>query len=643
MSRATKKTAKQRIMKKQKTKKIIFIIIIIIASLLAVLLVYNLFNSDNSLSSRSKQVAALKNYIFKNGELKSYSSVKDNFYVVFISICDAKSRAFVLSGTGETLESAWENADKKARDKVAETHLNIIWAKADIVNSAEEILTVDLNKETVKTYYKYFYRKGISLDENFNTAFLEAEVNGNKMLNYYSTDQISNKEVDYDSVILNIDNINNYLNKYYNRGNIKNIPEKITVFTTLGFFCGEDNIVHELYAGGLDYGRRIIDMVDAQIIKDVIKDAYKFLHSQIKSDGEFIYGYNPIFDNQLSSYNILRHAGSVWNLIVFYSEMNDASLIYNIDAAIDYIVNGCIVYKGDGNDEAYVIEAKANEIKVGGNALVILALTEYMEVFKTDKYYDLVCHLANGILALEDLNTGTFYHVLTYPGFKPKAEFRTVYYDGEATYALTKTYSLTKDEKYLNGAKMAVENFIANDYTQYRDHWVSYSLNEITKYVSDVRYYEFAMQNVANNLKRINNKKTMNPTCLELLMAGWETYSRIKENNIKLDYLNNFDTEYFAQTIYNRAKYMLSGYFYPEYAMYMKSPEKILKSFYIRDDNFRVRIDDVQHFIGGYYNYTKYYKNILPYLSESYLNESNKAGVKNYETNNEIENGEGGE
>lgn len=60
-----------------------------------------------------------------------------------------------------------------------------------------------------------------------------------------------------------------------------------------------------------------------------------------------------------------------------------------------------------------------------------------------------------------------------------------------------------------------------------------------------------------------------------------------------------------------RANRQLSGYFYPELAMYMENPQHILGSFMMRDDKFRVRIDDVQHNIGGFYLYWKNYDAML--------------------------------
>ena len=55
----------------------------------------------------------------------------------------------------------------------------------------------------------------------------------------------------------------------------------------------------------------------------------------------------------------------------------------------------------------------------------------------------------------------------------------------------------------------------------------------------------------------------------------------------------------------------LNGVFWPEYAMYMPYPSKIMGAFYTRSDNFRIRMDDIQHNVYGYYNYWKNYDILL--------------------------------
>ena len=93
-------------------------------------------------------------------------------------------------------------------------------------------------------------------------------------------------------------------------------------------------------------------------------------------------------------------------------------------------------------------------------------------------------------------------------------------------------------------------------------------------------------------------------------MATFEVYDRMCERGITAE---NFDLQMFLDTIYTRADRQLNGYFYPEYAMYMDNPRRILDTFMVRHDGYRVRIDDVQHNIGGYYLYYKNYEKMVEY------------------------------
>ena len=74
-----------------------------------------------------------------------------------------------------------------------------------------------------------------------------------------------------------------------------------------------------------------------------------------------------------------------------------------------------------------------------------------------------------------------------------------------------------------------------------------------------------------------------------------------------------FDLRSFLAAIYTRADRQLDGYFFPEYAMYMANPQRVLDTFMVRHDGYRVRIDDVQHNIGGYYLYYANYDRLVQY------------------------------
>ena len=517
--------------------------------------------------------------------------------VVFISVSDGDNRAKVFTGKGEDLTSAWKDADAQALAYVTKSGDTPLWVKADLMSSAKRYSSDSFSKE-LHHWRHEFFRSGIAFDQDFDTALLEAELNGAKIL-------------DYEEECIDFAYLNNYLKKS-GRDQLNKLPNSYILFDCISWFCDENSEVYDLISDNADYGRRKVDTIDKEYASMLVKNASGFLVDQVNRDGSFIYGLYPRFDNEIENYNIVRHASTLWSLVCQYRMTENEDLIPIIEKCIDYMIDKGIVYSD--KQTAYLYEKKSDEIKLGGCGVAVIALTEYMDAFGSDKYEDIAVKLGNGILTMFDDKTGEYYHVLN-GNYSRKEEFRTVYYDGEATFALCRLYSLTKDQRWLDAAMTAVDHFIAADYVQFKDHWIAYSLNEITKYVTDNDdYYTFALRNANENLETIHDRDTTFHTYLELLMSTFEIYDRMITNNIHNDYLENvFDVEYFLNTIYKRADHQLNGYFYPEYAMYMGNPNRILNTFMVRHDGYRVRIDDVQHNVGGYYLYYLDYDKLVDY------------------------------
>ena len=554
---------------------------------------------DDALASFEKKAELLREQVLSDARLDEISGdievgLPDN--VVFLSVCSGEERAKVFTGTGVDRKAAWLSAYDQAKSFIEEENYNAVWLKADLMSEAKTYDTVEFSTE-LHHYRPEFFRYGIAFDKNFETALLEAELNGAKIL-------------DYENECVDESYLNTYLKKA-GRSTLSSLPDSYVVFKCVGWMCDENDEVYDLISDIDDYGRRKVDTVDKQYAAELVKNASGFLIDQVKDDGSFVYGYYPRFDKTIDNYNIVRHASTLWSLVCQYRMTGNEELVPVIDKAVDYMVENAIVERND--EISYLYEEKSDEIKLGGCGVAVVALTEYMDAFGSDKYKDLAVKLGNGILTMLDQDSGEYYHVLD-GEFIKKEQFRTVYYDGEATFALCRLYSLTSDEKWLNAAKSAVEHFISADYVQYKDHWVAYSMNEITKYVDDERYYTFALRNAQENLDTIYNRDTTYHTYFELLMSTFEIYDRMIERGIHVDYLDNgFDLEYFLKTIYKRADHMLCGYFYPEYAMYMANPNSILDTFMVRHDGYRVRIDDVQHNVGGYYLYYMNYDKLVDY------------------------------
>lgn len=510
---------------------------------------------------------------------------------VFFSVCDTLKRAHVYSGTGVSLEEAWETAAGKAEEAIGENGCAPVWVKADIVYISEEITGEELHSE-LKSSRPGFFRYGMAFDSSYQTALLEAELNGVQVY-------------EYEEGSVDLEALNRYLEES-GRNMLNALPEDYLIFQCLGWICDDDGQIYFLDSNQLDYGRRKVDVVDKACVEDMLSHASAYLASHVNEDGTFDYGVYPQFDEKIEGYNMVRHAGSAWALLCRYRMSPNEELAGAIRKSIGYMTEQ-IVYDDEGR--AFLYDASEEEIKLGGCGLAVVALSEYVDVFQDGQYMD-VCHaLGDGILSLLDQETGEYVHVLNHD-FSQKEEFRTEYYDGEATFALCRLYGLTGDGKWLEAAKSAVGHFIEADYTQYCDQWVAYTMNEITKYETDnPEFYIFALLNAQKNMASIYQRDTTYHTHLELLMATFELYDRMVENSA----VEGFDEESFLKTIYARAERMRSGYFYPEYAMYMKNPQQIQNTFMVRQEGYRVRIDDVQHNILGYCLYAQNYDKLVKY------------------------------
>ena len=592
--------------------------------------------------------------------------VPENGFLVFLSVSDGSARADVVHGSGADIAEAFADAQQKAWTLIQKKRQRFRWLKADVVTEYAPTDAKTLAYMIKEPGWNEFFRFGLTFDRSFRTALLEEELNGAKIL-------------DYASGSISLADLNRYLKKA-GRPALPKLPEFFLLFQTAGFFYDADSAANAaastdadsapasgcvipLIPDGLSRGRREIQNLDAAAARSFVTAAASFLEKQVQQDGSFRYGYYPRFDRVIPGYNCMRHASTIWSLLCQYRITQKASVLSLAARSIDYLLSHALVYRDP--DTAYLSEPLKDEIKLGGGGVLILAITEYLdlcseeprpaiprsgesrpEILRSEaprpeilhsgesltkapnaeilhakdvlpeqealrrRYTEIACALGNGILSLLNPETGEFSHVLNMD-FSLKERYRTVYYDGEAAYALCRLYRLTKEEKWLFYAEKAVDHFLAADYTRYRDHWVAYTMNEITRYIHRDDYDTFALRNVRVNLDFLYKRETTYHTFLELLMVTFETYERILAENPGLPYLKEFDLPYFLRTIRVRADRMLNGFFFPEYAMYMRCPDKILGSFMVRHDGFRVRIDDVQHNIGGFYLYYKNYSRLL--------------------------------
>lgn len=470
--------------------------------------------------------------------------------------------------------------------------------KFDVITNKTKISKKKLLDDLLNQKHNNHYRKGISLDENFNIFFLEQEIYGRAIITSNSFN-----EANY----LNQKHLNNAIKEKYKNITMNFNLEKISffwIFETKGIFF-ENGSFFELQSCEKYNGiRRSINT--KEYIREIITKNSFFLHDQIQESGKFIYGYFPAFNNKINSYNTVRHCTSVYALLETLEINYKEEFLLKINSAIKYSINE--FFKTTDEITAHMIDLpnEKPEIKLGANAAAVLMLCKYQEITNDAQYLSFAEKIANGILSMIN-NKGKTTHVLNYPSLDIKENFRIIYYDGEAALALLRLYQLNKNKTLLETVKLMFNHFITNTYENHHDHWLSYCANELTMICPDEKYYLFGIKNYLNHMNFIKNRETAYATFLEMMMSAYKMVTRLKQHNLQ-ELFEYAEYEKLKNLIKLRADFQLTGFFYPEVAMYMKKPYQILNSFYVRHDRFRTRIDDQEHNLSGYIAYYLHFK-----------------------------------
>jgi len=529
-------------------------------------------------------------------ESKLFSLVPDEYNgtkVIFVSLSDGVSKAKIMKASGEDWRQCWTDVSATMRRHVATLKNEIIWIKVDWVT---EVMVMEYKKmlsylDSVKPNY---FKFGISLDERFKLAFLEQEINANAFI---QNDLTQNKSR------LAWKNVNEYIKQNYGLKVLLSdaMVKHVLLFRTNSIF--HDGKTCFMLDGNLEGShRRKLDPKDPNVLEFIIRKASGYLAAQIKEDGQYHYGHFPRFDKSIDHYNILRHASTTYSLTEAYELFRDPALLPPIEKALEHLVKDAIISipLDNGITAAFVIEkSMENEIKLGANAAAILSLAKFSSVCKSSKYDTLMEELANGVVFMQR-DDGGFVHVLNSQDLSVKETSRIIYYDGEAVFALLRLYHLNGNPLLLAAANRAFRYFINEDYWKHHDHWLSYASYEFYRAKPETEILAFNLKNAEGILDFSINRETTYPTLLELLLAATNLIDYAKKTGNEDELITSFDLRKMDQAVSKRVEHQLNGFMFPEIAMYFKSPQKILWSFFIRHHSFRVRIDDVEHNLSGY-------------------------------------------
>ena len=542
----------------------------------------------------------LFNQIFET--LETYENTGLSTKVFILSYGTDASRCQVKEFYGRTLKQTWDKLVKFYRS----LKNNPLYTRVDLITEEQSVTYDEMMQAISEVPRNNYIEFGIRLSGFKKRCFLKEELTANALLVPDKEHKVGRNnpnlqfdERNYKGYIKRKHNLPEFTMNYFSNS-------EIYLFKTKAFFI-EDEQVFELKDYGFGNQFRMVEEDNFPEVLDVVIDqGANYLFNQLSEEGDFVYGYYPCYDKNLPGYNSIRHFSSIYALLEAGEALGNQAMIERALKGLDWGFE----YLSDEKEGKYFIKEqlkKTVEYKLGAQAMAILASAKYAQITGDTQYFEKMKSLTQTIEAHFLTENNETIHVLN-EDLTTKEKFRIVYYDGEALFGMLRAYELMKDPEIFAICQRLMNHFVENNYEKYRDHWLSYAVNEFLKYEEKDEYYIFGMKNALSRIDFIEKRDTAYPTMLELLVAAARMMEKLEAYDRRKEIISD---EEFQQSknrildVMNHRAYheVVTGVMFPEFGMFFKVPGKINYGFFARHDRFRMRIDDAEHFLSGLVNF----------------------------------------
>lgn len=419
----------------------------------------------NSVISEDIRGLKLRRFINKKG---IETPKKQN--MVFLTIGNNHARAYVIKGVGKNLRKAIQNAiENYIKFKPKKFYPKQL--KVDILSEYEPLKSDgrDFDFNNHKINYDIGI-EGLAFGSNFHTVFLPSEMVSYQLVSEQKL-QVQNS---FKAIQRHLPSTFSDFTKPIDY-RLNTLAYKIR---TESFYIDNEQKVYRLFRDHRIYPSLTKeDLVSA--IK-LVKDNY--FKNVVNKNGKFIYSYLPQINKSEQRYNILRHAGTIYSMLEVYEIMPDQQLLKQAKRAIRFLLRSIKPFNINNTFMKVVVERDC--MKVGGNALAIIALAKYTKITGDKQYISIMRELAYWFRENQDEKGEFIIHKQKYSTGKAY-DFTSRFYPGEAILALVRLYQIDKDKVWLDIAENAAHFLInirdGNETvdTITPDHWLLYGLNEL--------------------------------------------------------------------------------------------------------------------------------------------------------------------
>ncbi len=381
-------------------------------------------------------------------------------------------------------------------------------------------------------------------------------------------------------------------------------------FSTAGYFSsgtsGAQGGPHKLVP--LYRGHRRYQRLTPELLLAAARGGGAYLTRAVSADGRFVYSYRPKADTERDRYNILRHAGTIYSMLELHQVAPQPELLAAAERAIGYLkaaIQPC------EPDAACLVES--GFVKLGGNALGIVALAKHAEVTGSKEHHPLIERLGRWILATQS-EAGEFTRHKVHLATDRLDDHVSQYYPGEAVLALLRGGAAadeTTAERWLEAAVKAARWLIevrdakVPDHRLNHDHWLLYGLNELGARRPEPLLLEHARRTTGAILAR-QNRRPIHPDWRgSYYNPPRSTPTATRSEGLAAAYLLERDhgseeqAARLLESLELGVRFQLQTQFAPEAVLYLPDPRRALGGFRRSLTHYEVRIDYVQHNISA--------------------------------------------
>lgn len=223
---------------------------------------------------------------------------------------------------------------------------------------------------------------------------------------------------------------------------------------------------------------------------EVAGSGTRCLTGLLTAEGRFKYRYDSRSGVVLAGYNALRHAGAVWSMLDVYRDLPETQILSGARRAVHFLLDSYLrFFRECGN----VCICEENKIKLGGNALAILALVSLFE-FTGERFLVVLAEQLANFMLSQRTASGGLVHKRYFTSGKI-ADFSSQYYTGEALLALLTLYRVTGESRWLEAVREIEAGLAADNYgVAEQSHWMLYTLERLIAFDASPVYYRHAAQ-----------------------------------------------------------------------------------------------------------------------------------------------------